>query len=91
MRRAPDYPAVTVMNMVLGGQFVSRLNLNLREARGYTYGVRTGFDGRRGRGPFTLQTAVDAAVTGDAIREALREIREIRDARPVTEDELAAA
>ena len=90
-RRAADYPAVMVMNLVLGGQFVSRLNLNLREARGYTYGVRTGFDGRRGQGPFTLQTAVDAAVTGDAIREALREIREIRAARPVTGDELAAA
>ncbi len=91
VRRAADYPAVMVMNMVLGGQFVSRLNLNLRETRGYTYGVRTAFDGRRGRGPFTLQTAVDAAVTGDAIREAVREIREIRDVRPVTEDELAAA
>ena len=89
VRRAADYPAIMVMNMVLGGQFVSRLNLNLREAKGYTYGIRTAFDGRRGRGPFTLQTAVDAAVTGDAIREAVREIREIRDARPVTEDELA--
>ncbi len=91
VRRAPDYPAVMVMNMVLGGQFVSRLNLNLREARGYTYGVRTGFDGRRRPGPFALQTAVDAAVTGDAIREALREIRDIRAARPVTGAELAAA
>ncbi len=90
-RRAADYPAVVVMNMVLGGQFVSRLNLNLREARGCTYGVRTAFDGRRGRGPFTLQTAVDAAATGDAIREAVREIREIRGVRPATEEELAAA
>ena len=90
-RRAADYPAVMVMNLVLGGQFVSRLNLNLREKRGYTYGVRTTFDGRREPGPFTLQTAVDAAVTGAAIREAVREIREIRGARPVTEAELAAA
>ena len=91
VRRAADYPAIMVMNMVLGGQFVSRLNLNLREAKGYTYGIRTAFDGRRGRGPFTLQTAVAAAVTGDAIREAVREIGEIRGVRPVTEDELAAA
>ena len=91
LRRAADYPAVMVMNMVLGGQFVSRLNLNLREARGYTYGVRTSFDGRRRPGPFVLQTAVDAAVTGDAIREAVREIGDIRAARPVTGDELAAA
>ncbi len=91
MRRVADYPAISVMNMVLGGQFVSRLNLNLRERKGYTYGVRTAFDGRRDRGPFTLQTAVDAAVTADAIREAVREIREIRDIRPVREDELAVA
>ena len=91
VRRAADYPAVMVMNMVLGGQFVSRLNLSLRERKGYTYGVRTAFEGRRREGPFTLQTAVDAAVTGDAIREAVREIREIRDVRPVTEKELAAA
>lgn len=90
-RRAADYPAVVVMNMVLGGQFVSRLNVNLRETRGYTYGVRTAFEGRRRQGPFTLQTAVDAAVTGDAVSEALREIAEIRDVRPVTESELAAA
>ena len=90
-RRVADYPAITVMNMVLGGQFVSRLNLNLREARGYTYGVRTSFDARRGRGPFTLQTAVDAGVTGAAVHEAVREIREIRDVRPVTETELGVA
>ena len=90
-RRAADYPAVMVMNMVLGGQFVSRLNVNLRETRGYTYGVRTTFEGRRRQGPFTLQTAVDAAATGDAVREAVREIAEIRDVRPVTGIELAAA
>ena len=90
-RRSADYPAVTVMNMVLGGQFVSRLNLNLRETKGFTYGVRTAFEGRLRRGPFTLQTAVDTAVTGDAIREAMREIREIRDVRPVTDNELEAA
>ena len=91
MRRVADYPAVMVTNLVLGGQFVSRLNLNLREAKGYTYGARTTFEGRRDPGPFTLQTAVDAAVTADAMREAVREIREIRDVRPVTEDELAVA
>ena len=90
-RRVADYPAVVVTNMVLGGQFVSRLNLSLREEKGYTYGVRTAFDARRGPGTFALTTAVDAAVTADAIREAVREIREIRDVRPVTADELAVA
>ena len=47
-RNTPDYPALLVMNALLGGQFVSRINLKLREEKGYTYGARTGFDWRRG-------------------------------------------
>ncbi|MBF8300648.1 MAG: hypothetical protein HW394_1018, partial [Acidobacteria bacterium] len=47
-RNTPDYPALLVMNAVLGGEFVSRINLKLREEKGYTYGARTGFDWRRG-------------------------------------------
>ena len=90
-RRTDDYHALMVLNMVLGGQFVSRLNLNLREDKGYTYGVRTAFDCRLGRGPFTLQASVDTAATADAITEAVREVREIRDARPVTDAELRVA
>ena len=57
-RETPDYHALVVLNMILGGQFVSRVNLNLRQDKGYTYGVRTGFDLRRGLGPFVLQTSV---------------------------------
>ena len=49
-RGTPDYHALLVLNMVLGGQFVSRINMNLREDKGYTYGARTSFDFRRGRG-----------------------------------------
>ncbi|MEW6321279.1 MAG: pitrilysin family protein [Acidobacteriota bacterium] len=90
-RATPDYHALVLLNMVLGGQFVSRINLNLREQKGYTYGVRTGFDFRRGRGPFVLQTSVQTEVTVPAVREAIREIVEIRGARPVTGDELALA
>jgi zinc protease len=75
--------------MILGGQFVSRINLNLREDKGYTYGVRTGFDLRRGVGPFVLQTSVGTDVTVPAIREALNEIREIASTRPATDDELS--
>jgi predicted Zn-dependent peptidase len=90
-RATPDYHALLLLNMILGGQFVSRVNLNLRQEKGYTYGVRTGFDLRRGIGPFALHTSVDTTVTGPAIREALREISDIRDARPATEDELALA
>ena len=71
-RSTPDYHALVVLNMILGGQFVSRVNMNLRQDKGYTYGVRTGFDLRRGLGPFVLQTSVQTDVTANAIREALR-------------------
>ena len=90
-RHCPDLDGLTVMNTVLGGQFVSRLNLNLREDKGFTYGVHSSFDARRGRGPFTIQAAVDVASTADAIREIVREIREIRSTRPATKEELGLA
>lgn len=90
-RSSPDYHALRVLNMVLGGQFVSRINLNLREAKGYTYGARTTFDLKVGRGPFVLQVSVQTPATADAIAEALREIADIRDRHPVTEEELVSA
>jgi predicted Zn-dependent peptidase len=90
-RNTPDYSALLVMNSVLGGQFVSRVNLKLREEKGYTYGARTGFDWRRGRSPFSLQTSVHTAATADAVRDAHAEIEGLRGARPVTANELALA
>lgn len=90
-RDTPDYHALLVLNMILGGQFVSRINLNLREEKGYTYGARTGFDFRRGRGPFVLQVSVQTAVTADAIRESLHELEAIRGDRPPTPEELDLA
>jgi predicted Zn-dependent peptidase len=87
-RSTPDYHALLAANMVLGGQFVSRINLNLREEKGFTYGARTAFDFRRLPGPFSLQVSVQTAATGDAVRESLRELDEIRGARPITPDEL---
>jgi predicted Zn-dependent peptidase len=90
-RNTPDYHPLLLLNMILGGQFVSRVNMNLRQEKGYTYGVRTGFDLRRGIGPFALQTSVDTAVTAPAVREALRELSEIRDVRPATSEEVALA
>lgn len=87
-RSTPDYHALLVLNMVLGGQFVSRINMNLREDKGYTYGVRTSFDFRRGPGPFALAASVGSEVTVEAILEALSEIRAIRGDRPVTREEL---
>lgn len=90
-RSTPDYHAVLVLNMILGGQFVSRLNMNLREDKGYTYGARTSFEFRRGPGPFVFQTSVQSEVTADAVREVLAELHGIRGARPVTRDELELA
>ncbi len=90
-RSTPDYHALLILNTILGGDFVSRLNLNLREAKGYTYGVRTGFNLRRGIGPFVLQTSVGTDVTGPAVQEALAEIRAIAEARPATKDEVSLA
>jgi predicted Zn-dependent peptidase len=90
-RSTPDYHALVLLNMVLGGQFVSRINMNLREDKGYTYGARTSFDFRRGPGPFQLQVSVQTAVTGDAIREAISELEGICTDRPVTAAELELA
>ncbi len=90
-RLTPDYHALLLWNAVLGGQFVSRLNLNLRQAKGYTYGVRSGFDFRRLRGPFSVHTSVQTTATADAVSEVLREIQELTGPRPVTAEELARA
>lgn len=90
-RRTPDFHALLVLNSVLGGSFVSRLNLNLRERKGYTYGVRTAFEFRRQAGPFSLATSVQTDATADAVAESLGEIRAIRGERPVTLDELTLA
>ncbi|MEQ1869682.1 MAG: pitrilysin family protein [Vicinamibacterales bacterium] len=88
-RSTPDYHALVAANMVLGGQFVSRINLNLREHKGLTYGARTSFDFRRMAGPFSLQVSVQTAGTAQAIHESIDEISAIRGSRPVTADELA--
>jgi len=90
-RDTPDYPGLLVLNAVLGGQFVSRVNLKLREEKGYTYGARTGFDWRRGISPFGLQASVHTAATADAIRDSLNELQAIRGARPASENEMSLA
>ncbi len=90
-RSTPDYHALLMLNTILGGQFVSRINMNLREDKGYTYGVRTGFDLRKGLGPFVVQTSVGTDVTVPAIREILNELREIATSRPASPDELSLA
>ena len=90
-RRTPDYHALVTLNAVLGGQFTSRLNRNLRETRGITYGVRTAFDMQRSAGSFICDTSVQADATAVAVREILSECRAIREPGAVTADELALA
>ena len=87
-RSTPDYHALLVLNMILGGQFVSRINMNLREEKGYTYGARTSFEFRKGPGPFVFQASVQSDVTAEAVREVVREIDAIRGERPVGTAEL---
>ena len=87
-RSTPDYHALLVLNLILGGQFVSRINMNLREDKGYTYGARTSFDFRRGAGPFVLQASVQSDATASAVRESVMELSAIRGVRQVTRHEL---
>src|SRR5580704_8759001 len=89
-RSHPDYFAITIMNAVLGGLFSSRINLNLREKHGYTYGAHSAFDWRRAAGPFSVSSAVQSDVTDKALAEVFREIDRIR-TEPVSDDERTLA
>ncbi|MEW5983283.1 MAG: pitrilysin family protein, partial [Acidobacteriota bacterium] len=77
-RSTPDYHALVLLNAVLGGQFVSRINMNLRERRGFTYGARTSFDFRQLPGPFVLATTVETGATADAVGESIAELVAVR-------------
>lgn len=89
-RTVDDYPALVVGNAVLGGTFGSRLNMNLGESKGYTYGIRSSFAFRRGPGPFRVSTAVDTDVTADAVGEAVGEVERYVAEGP-TDDEVRSA
>jgi zinc protease len=87
-RDNPDFFPLQVMNSILGGQFSARVNMNLREDKGYTYGARTGYNFRRGAGPFSASADVQTAVTKESVMEFMRELQGIRGAIPVTPQEL---
>jgi predicted Zn-dependent peptidase len=78
-RSTPDYFPLEVLNTILGGPFTSRLNQNLRETHGYTYGAGSQFAMRRQAGPFVASSSVVTAKTDSALIEFLRELRRIRD------------
>jgi zinc protease len=90
-RDSPDYPALIVLNAALGGQFVSRVNMKLREEKAYTYGARTSFDWRRRGSLFALQASVHSGSTADAIADSLGELEGVRGARPLSSRELELA
>lgn len=88
-RSTPDYATLEVLNTVLGGSFTSRLNQNLREKNGYSYGAGSAFDMRRSAGPFFASAGVQTDKTADALREFFVELNGIL--TPVPADELAKA
>jgi zinc protease len=87
-RSTPDYAGLNVMNLILGGLFSSRINLNLREDHSWTYGANSQFIFRKGPGPFWIASGVDTPATGPAVAEIFKEIKRLTDT-PVTADELS--
>lgn len=88
-RRTPDYYTLQVLNTILGDSFTSRLNQNLREQHGYTYGAGSVFDTRNEAGPFFAMASVQTDKTGPALEEFFKELSGIREVVP--EDELEKA
>jgi zinc protease len=90
-RKSPDFFPLIVMNSVLGGQFGSRINMNLREDKGYSYGAQSSFSFLKGPGPFEAGGTVQTAATKESLVEILKELTDINDKRPVTDAELTFA
>ncbi|HVP55712.1 MAG TPA: pitrilysin family protein [Candidatus Eisenbacteria bacterium] len=87
-RSTPEYAALEVANNALGGLFASRINMNLRERNGYTYGASSYFNYRRGSGPFYVVTSVRTDSTVDALREMMKEIEGMQTV-PLTPGEMS--
>jgi len=90
-RNDAEYPGFLIFNEALGGQFTSRINMNLREEKGYTYGVRSYLAPQRGIQPWVVVTAVQADRTAESLSEVRREIAEILGQRPLAPEEFEAA
>jgi predicted Zn-dependent peptidase len=90
-RQAAEYHTLVTLDALLGGQFSSRINQNLREARGLTYGARTAFDFRVHAGTFSCDTNVQGDATPLVVSEILAEFDAVGGARPVTSEELERA
>jgi predicted Zn-dependent peptidase len=90
-RSTPDYFALQVMNTILGGMFQSRLNANIREEKGYSYGVSSSFAYGKGPGAFRAGGDIVSAKSDAALIEFMKELRGIRGERPITDEELSTA
>ncbi len=90
-RANPDYDRLDVVNNAFGGQFSSRLNSNLREEKGYTYGAWSGFSGRRGAGPFLISADVQTEFTDESVAEIIKELKGFTGTKPLTADELTVS
>lgn len=90
-RNTPDYFALSVLNTILGGQFQSRLNANIREQKGYSYGVNSNFGYGKGPGAFRAGGSIFSAKTDAALIEFMKELKGIVGERPITDEELKTA
>jgi zinc protease len=90
-RNTPDFFALQVMNTMLGGMFQSRLNANIREEKGYSYGVTSNFGYGKGPGPFRTGGDIVTEKSDAALVEFMKELKGILGARPITDDELSVA
>jgi zinc protease len=84
---AEEEVAIEMMNNILGGQFTSRVNMNLREAKGWSYGARTLLMGAKGQRPFIAYAPVQSDKTQESMQEMIKEVSEYLGARPATEEE----
>ena len=88
---APNHFAITAMNDVIGGQFTSRVNMNLREDKGWAYGAYTFLSGAKGQRPFMVYAPVQTDKTSDAIAEVIRELNAFKTTAPATDREIERA
>jgi zinc protease len=87
----PDEIAIQTMNTILGGSFTSRLNMNLREDKHWSYGSGSFFVDARGQRPFLAYAPVQTDKTKESVAEVAKELKDILNGRPATDDELAKA
>ena len=87
-RRHPDYLGLTLMNYAFGGQFSARLNQNLRQEKGYSYGYQSHIQWHRGPSLMLAGGSVQTEVTKESIVETLKEFNDVRGSRPISQEEL---